>query len=162
MYHEKTGVLTSEDILQELSGLLQGERDAIASLANASALLYLHLDDINWLGFYILRDGELVLGPFQGKPACTRIALGKGVCGTSFSRGQTLIVQDVSLFPGHIACDPASRSEIVVPLRVGGQIVGVLDCDAPVTGRFGEGERQLFEAAADRIGRHLTESGAKV
>ena len=162
MYQERTGALTPEDILQELSGLLAGESDGIATLANASSLLFLHLSDINWLGFYILREGELVLGPFQGKPACSRIAVGRGVCGTAFARGETLVVDDVTLFAGHIACDPASRSEIVVPLQVGSRLMGVLDCDAPGTGRFAEPERHLLEAAAGMIGRHLAEAGAGV
>lgn len=162
MYHEKTGDLTSEDILQELSGLLEGESDAIATLANASSLLSLHLQRINWLGFYILRQGELVLGPFQGKPACTRIAVGRGVCGTAFARAKTMLVDDVTLFPGHIACDPASRSEIVVPLMANGRLVGILDCDAPETGRFGQLERQLLEAAAEIVGRHLTRASQEI
>ncbi len=162
MYHEKTGPLTSEDVLQELQGLLAGERDGIATLANASSLLFLHLERINWLGFYIVRDGELVLGPFQGKPACTRIAVGRGVCGTAFARGETVLVDDVALFPGHIACDPASRSELVVPLVAGGRRIGVLDCDAPETSRFAGAERELLEGAAEIIGRHLAETGAQV
>ncbi len=162
MYHEKTGPLTSEDVLQELSGLLEGEPDGIATLANASSLLFLHLSDINWLGFYLLRDGELVLGPFQGKPACTRIAVGRGVCGRSFARAETLMVEDVAQFPGHIACDPASRSELVVPLAAGGRLIGVLDCDAPEVGRFGDAERDLLERAARIIGGQLTRAGAKV
>ncbi len=162
MFHEKTGPLTSEDVLQELKGLLAGERDGIATLANASSLLYLHLDRINWLGFYVLRAGELVLGPFQGKPACTRIAVGRGVCGTAFARAETVLVDDVTLFPGHIACDPASRSEIVVPLFAGGRLIGVLDCDAPEPSRFSAPERDLLEQAAAIIGRHLAETGARV
>ena len=160
MYHEKTGPLTPEDILQELSGLLEGERDSVATLANASALLFLHLEEINWLGFYLLRGGELVLGPFQGKPACTRIAIGRGVCGTAFARDEALVVDDVAEFPGHIACDPASRSEVVVPLKVGGRLVGVLDCDAPEVRRFGQAERDLLEQAAAVIGAHLAQAGA--
>jgi GAF domain-containing protein len=160
MYHERTGTLTPDDILQELRGLLQGETDGVATLANAASLLFLHLQNINWLGFYVLRHGELVLGPFQGKPACTRIAVGRGVCGTACASGETLVVDDVELFPGHIACDPASRSEIVVPLRAHGELVGVLDCDAPARSRFGRAERDLFVAAATLIGDHLTRSDA--
>ncbi len=162
MYHEKTGPLTSEDVLQELAGLLEGEKDGIATLANASSLLFLHLPRINWLGFYILREGELVLGPFQGKPACTRIAVGRGVCGTAFAQGGTLVVEDVTRFPGHIACDPASRSEVVVPVEAAGRLIGVLDCDAPETGRFGEADRNFLERAAELVGRHLTQAGAQV
>lgn len=162
MHSETTGRLTQEEILRELRALVEGDRDGIACLANAAALLHLHVPGINWVGFYVDRDGELVLGPFQGKPACTRIAPGRGVCGTSFARGETLVVQDVELFPGHIACDSASRSEIVVPLRVGGRTVGVLDCDAPVTARFGDGEQALFEGAAEIVGSWLEQTGARI
>lgn len=106
------------------------------------------MDRLNWAGFYLLRDGELVLGPFQGKPACVRIAVGRGVCGTAAARCETVIVPDVHAFPGHIACDAASRSEIVVPLRRGGALIGVLDLDSPEPGRFGEPERVLLERIA--------------
>ena len=129
-------------------GLFEGERDRIANAANLAALIYGGLDDLNWSGFYFLKGGELVLGPFQGKPACVRIALGKGVCGTAAARRQTLIVADVENFPGHIACDAASRSEIVVPLICGDAIVGVLDVDAPVPGRFDEEDRAGLESLA--------------
>ena len=162
MYHERMGALTPDDILQELQGLLEGERDPVATLANAAALLYLHLEGINWLGFYIVRQGELVLGPFQGKPACTRIAMGRGVCGAACQRGETMLVGDVTIFPGHIACDPQSRSELVVPLRCRGQVVGVLDCDAPETGRFGEPEQRLLEGAALIVGRQLDAAGGSL
>src|SRR5262249_52965668 len=128
-----------------LESLLEGETDALANLANAAALLYGSLPHINWAGFYLLRGETLVLGPFQGKPACVRIALGKGVCGTSAAGRETLIVPDVLAFPGHIACDEASRSEIVVPILDGGELRGVLDVDAPEKNRFGAADRAVLE-----------------
>lgn len=120
----------------ELRSLLAGERDFIANAANFSSLLYHSLPDVNWAGFYILKEGELVLGPFQGKPACIRIAIGKGVCGTAAERRQTVVVQNVHEFPGHIACDSASNAEIVVPLVKDGRLIGVFDVDSPTVGRF--------------------------
>lgn len=134
------------ELTAALGGLLEGEPDAIANLANAAALLGQFLTGINWCGFYLVRDGELVLGPFQGKPACVRIALGKGVCGTAAERRETLVVPDVLAFPGHIACDEASRSEIVVPIVTNGRLRGVLDVDAPATGRFDGEDRKGLEA----------------
>jgi L-methionine (R)-S-oxide reductase len=128
-------------IEQQLQGLMAGERDWIANLANATALLYHSLDDINWAGFYLLKKGELVVGPFQGKPACVRIPLGRGVCGTAAERRTTLIVPNVHEFPGHIACDSASNSEIVVPLMKGPKLLGVLDIDSPTFNRFDEADR---------------------
>jgi len=120
----------------QLAGVLTGERDGLANTANAAALLYQGLPDLNWAGFYFLRDGQLVLGAFQGKVACVRIALGKGVCGTAAQRRETVVVPDVHAFPGHIACDSASRSEIVVPLIHEGKLRGVLDLDSPKPARF--------------------------
>jgi L-methionine (R)-S-oxide reductase len=134
------------DVAASLGGLLEGETDSLANLANASALLAGSLDGINWCGFYLLRGDELVLGPFQGKPACVRIALGKGVCGTAAARRETVVVADVLAFPGHIACDEASRSEIVVPILVDGALAGVLDVDAPETDRFDAEDRAGLEA----------------
>src|SRR5262245_46464925 len=134
-----------KDLAASLAALLEGEPDALANLSNASALLAEALPRINWCGFYLLRGGELVLGPFQGKPACVRIPMGKGVCGTAAARRETLVVPDVEKFPGHIACDAASRSEIVVPLMDGGTLRGVLDVDAPVAGRFDERDREGLE-----------------
>jgi len=134
------------DVTASLAALLEGETDALANLANASALLAGALERINWCGFYLVREGALVLGPFQGKPACVRIALGKGVCGTAAARRETLVVPDVHAFPGHIACDAASRSEIVVPIVVDGQLRGVLDVDAPETDRFDAEDRAGLEA----------------
>lgn len=131
---------------QSLSALIAGEQDLIANLANASALLYHSLPDINWVGFYLLKHGELVVGPFQGKPACVRIAMGKGVCGTAAARRRTVIVDDVHAFEGHIACDAASSSEIVVPMLRGQQLVGVLDVDSPKLGRFDDEDRAGLES----------------
>jgi GAF domain-containing protein len=133
------------DLSAALASLLHGETDALANLANASALLAQGLDRVNWCGFYLLREGELVLGPFQGKPACVRIPLGKGVCGTAAEKRETLVVPDALVFPGHIACDAASRSEIVIPLVADGRLVGVLDVDAPEPGRFDEEDRAGLE-----------------
>lgn len=132
----------------QLAGVLTGERDGLANAANLSALLYQGLPDLNWAGFYFLRDGELVLGAFQGKVACGRIALGKGVCGTAAQRRETVIVPDVHAFPGHIACDAASRSEIVVPLLHEGKLRGVLDLDSPKPGRFDAEDAAGLEEAA--------------
>ncbi len=133
------------DLETALQSLLEGETDSLANLANASGLLREFLDRVNWCGFYLLRGDELVLGPFQGKPACVRIALGKGVCGTAAIRRETVVVPDVARFPGHIACDPASRSEIVVPIIQGGVLWGVLDVDSPEAGRFDEEDRAGLE-----------------
>jgi GAF domain-containing protein len=133
------------ELAASLASLLEGEGDALANLANASALLAGALERINWSGFYLLRADELVLGPFQGKPACVRISLGKGVCGTAAARRETLVVPDVHAFPGHIACDEASRSEIVVPILAGGQLRGVLDVDSPETDRFDAEDREGLE-----------------
>ena len=140
-----------------LSALIEGVPYRVANLANASALLYEALPELNWAGFYLMEKGRLVLGPFQGRPACIEIGVGKGVCGTAVREGKTQLVPDVHRFPGHIACDSASNSEIVVPLRVGGEIVGVLDLDSPLVGRFGEEDRAGLEAFAalveDMLGR---------
>ncbi len=132
----------------QLSLLIGDERDFVANMANMAALIFHQLGDLNWAGFYLMRGGELVLGPFQGKPACIRIALGRGVCGTAAATRQTQVVPDVHAFPGHIACDADSRSEIVVPLIAGGAVIGVLDLDSPKPGRFDEDDRAGLEAAA--------------
>lgn len=126
------------ELASQLEGLLSGESDAIANAANTAALIFHALPDLNWAGFYFLRsEQELVLGPFQGKPACVRIATGKGVCGTAVARRETMLVEDVHAFPGHIACDAASRSELVVPLIDGsGRVLGVIDLDSPLPARF--------------------------
>jgi L-methionine (R)-S-oxide reductase len=138
--------LLYKDLAASLVGLLDGETDALANLSNATGLLGEALEGINWCGFYLLRGGELVLGPFQGKPACVRIPLGKGVCGTAALQRQTLVVPDVEKFPGHIACDAASRSEIVVPIVQDGELRGVLDVDAPEPNRFDEADRKGLES----------------
>jgi GAF domain-containing protein len=137
-----------QELALQLSGLLTGERDGIANAANTASLLYHGLADVNWVGFYFLKEGELVLGPFQGKPACVRIALGRGVCGTAAEARRPVVVADVHAFPGHIACDTASRSELVVPLVEGDALVGVLDLDSPSPGRFDEADRMGCESLA--------------
>ncbi len=133
------------ELASSLTSLIEGESDWIANLANASALLYHSLPDLNWAGFYLLKNKGLVVGPFQGKPACVRIAIGKGVCGTAAQRRSTIIVKDVNTFAGHIACDSASNSEIVVPLVRGDELLGVLDLDSPKLGRFDEVDRDGLE-----------------
>ena len=141
------------ELSEQLAALLHGERDLVANAANASSLLYHTLPEVSWAGFYFLKDGELVLGPFQGKPACVRIALGKGVCGTAAERRETVVVPDVNTFPGHIACDSASRSEIVVPIIRGGRLIGLLDIDSPVKARFDEEDREGCEAVVEVLAR---------
>ena len=135
-------------VLEQLEALLDGTLPPVSNLANASALLFQALPGLNWAGFYLMRQGELQLGPFQGKAACLRIPLGKGVCGTAAAQGQTQVVEDVHAFAGHIACDAASNSEIVVPIFSDGQVVAVLDIDSPLFGRFGPQEQQALEEAA--------------
>ena len=135
-----------DELAEQARGLLQGERDRVANAANFAALVYHALPDLNWAGFYFYDGVELVVGPFQGKPACVRIAVGKGVCGTAAARRETVVVADVNAFPGHIACDAASRSEIVVPILVGGALRAVLDVDAPETDRFDAEDRAGLEA----------------
>lgn len=132
-------------LVEELRGLISGEPDWIANLANSAALIYHSLPELNWAGFYLLKDGELVVGPFQGKPACVRIALGKGVCGTAATERKTQVVRDVHEFPGHIACDAASNSEIVIPMIENGEVIGVLDLDSPKLARFDEQDREGLE-----------------
>jgi GAF domain-containing protein len=137
-----------DDLLSDLAGLFAGVRDPVANAANAAAAIFQHVPRLNWAGFYFLRDGGLVVGPFQGKPACVRIALHQGVCGAAATRRQTVVVDDVHAFPGHIACDAASRSEIVVPLLRGDTLLGVLDLDSPEPARFTPADRAGLEAAA--------------
>lgn len=137
------------ELQSQLSALLSGENDPIANAANTSALIFQMLPDLNWAGFYFLhKEDELLLGPFQGKPACVRIAVGRGVCGTAVERSQSIVVDDVHAFPGHIACDAASRSELVVPLFRDGQVFGVIDLDSPSPGRFDAADQQGIEALA--------------
>ncbi len=138
--------MTDYDLLNsQLVALLDGESDALASASNFVGLLYNSLEDVNWLGIYVLRGDELVLGPFQGKPACVHIALGDGVCGTAASLRETQRVEDVHAFPGHIVCDADSRSELVVPLIVNGKLIGVLDIDSPSLARFSEADQHGVE-----------------
>jgi L-methionine (R)-S-oxide reductase len=143
---------TTREIYRELClqarGLFEGERDGIANAANLTALLYGGLADVNWAGFYFLKAEELVLGPFQGQPACVRIPVGKGVCGTAAHRREAVVVPDVETFPGHIACDVASRSEVVVPLLKNGRLIGVLDLDSPRRNRFNDDDRSGLETLA--------------
>jgi L-methionine (R)-S-oxide reductase len=138
-----------EQLCGELRSLISGESDCIANLANASALLFHSLRDLNWAGFYLLKANELVVGPFQGRPACVRIALGRGVCGTAAAQRRSIIVPNVDEFPGHIACDSASKSEIVVPMIVGARLLGVLDVDSPKLGRFEREDQLGLEAFVD-------------
>lgn len=132
----------------QMKAMLEGEKDVVANLANASALLNGALPEINWVGFYLLKNGELLLGPFQGKPACVHIAVGRGVCGTAVALNSTQLVRDVHEFPGHIACDCDSNSELVIPLRSGGKAVGVLDIDSPIIARFDEEDGRELEQIA--------------
>ena len=132
-------------LLKSYTGLVEKENDFIATLANTSAFIFNTVKGLNWAGFYLLTDNELVLGPFQGMPACTRIKYGNGVCGTAVSKAKTMIVDNVHEFEGHIACDGASNSEIVVPLYKNGLIIGVLDVDSPEFSRFGNEEKEFFE-----------------
>ncbi len=143
-----TDTTLTDDFLTELRALLAGETDPIANAANTAALLFTRLDRLNWAGFYFLQGEVLVVGPFQGLPACTRIPLGRGVCGTAAARGETIVVPDVHAFEGHIACDSASLSEIVVPFSIAGGLSGVLDIDSPEHDRFGKTDQVFFEAVA--------------
>jgi len=132
-------------MVQTVKAFLDGEPNVIANLANTSAIINEYVTGINWVGFYLMENGELVLGPFQGKPACIRIPIGRGVCGTTVAQKETIIVADVHQFPGHIACDAASNSEIVVPIMKDGEVFGVLDIDSPEFNRFGELEKKYLE-----------------
>jgi len=140
---------------RELKALLTGEPDPVANAANAAAAIYHALPEINWAGFYFLRGDELILGPFQGRPACVRIGLGKGVCGTAAAERRSILVPDVEAFPGHIACDAASRSELVVPLFAGDTLIGVLDLDSPTLARFDEQDRLGCELLAQVLTQHI-------
>ena len=143
-------------VKKQLQALLHGEKNQIANLSNTSSLLNQFLDRINWVGFYLMdENNELVLGPFQGLPACVRIPLGKGVCGTSAKNMETIRVEDVHQFPGHIACDAASNSEIVIPLIKDGRLLGVLDIDSPEKNRFDELDQEQLEGIAAILVEHL-------
>ena len=146
-------------VLEQLKALIQGEPSAIANLANASALLNQFMNDINWVGFYLYDGNELVLGPFQGLPACIRIPLNRGVCGTAASQRRTFVVADVHAFPGHIACDGASNSEIVVPIIKNGELYGVLDIDSPLKNRFDSEEQQFLEQFVEILTAQLSSLG---
>lgn len=143
------------ELSDNLSALLAGEYDLIASLANTSALLYERLEGLNWVGFYLRSGQELVLGPFQGKIACVRIPFGKGVCGTAYSENKIQRVEDVHSFPGHIACDAASNSEIVLPLEINGQILGVLDIDSPNFNQFDQDDEDGLKYLVNQLCQHL-------
>ncbi|MGU3471674.1 GAF domain-containing protein [Paenibacillus sp. D51F] len=160
MFHTVTYDGTREEqygtVIRQLEALIEDEPNAIANLANASALLAQFLTDINWAGFYLLDEQGLVLGPFQGLPACVRIPVGRGVCGTAAERKETMLVPDVHAFPGHIACDAASQSEIVVPLLAAdGRLIGVLDIDSPSLNRFDETDRVQLERFASVLSARL-------
>lgn len=144
-----------ELLAKQLDALLTGEQDLIANLSNASALLNQFLEQINWVGFYLLKDNELVLGPFQGLPACVRIPIGRGVCGTTVAQKQTIVVEDVHAFPGHIACDAASKSEIVIPLIKNNEVIGVLDIDSPIESRFTQEDQVGLERFVTTLLKHL-------
>jgi GAF domain-containing protein len=134
-----------DDLARQLAALIEGEPDRTANAANMAALIYHGLPRLSWAGFYLEKGGELVLGPFQGKPACVRIRWGNGVCGTAAARGESVVVPDVHEFPGHIACDPDSAAELVIPLIENGRVTGVLDLDSPERGRFDETDRRGCE-----------------
>ena len=141
---------------KQLASLIEDETNLIAILSNTSALLNDNLDQINWLGFYLIENNELILGPFQGHPACVHISIGKGVCGTAVANNQTQLVDDVNAFPGHIACDANSKSEIVIPIHVNKEIIGVLDIDAPITHRFSKKDKQGLEEIVTILERQLS------
>ncbi|MBO1325497.1 GAF domain-containing protein [Acetobacter sp. TBRC 12305] len=143
--------LTIADLVPAVTAVVADETDLIANMANISALIFEAMPDLNWAGFYLWKDGQLVLGPFQGRMACTRIPLGKGVCGTVAQERRTRVVPDVHDFPGHIACDAASASEIVVPVLAGGALLGVLDVDSPLKDRFTQADRIMLEAIVQAL-----------
>lgn len=144
-----------ETLAKQLDALLTGESDTIANLSNTSSLLNQFLTNINWVGFYLMKGGELVLGPFQGLPACVRIPVGKGVCGTAVQQKETIVVDDVHQFPGHIACDAASNSEIVIPIVKDGEVFGVLDIDSPIKSRFSAEDKAGLEQFVSVLEKHI-------
>lgn len=143
-------------LTKQLQSLIEDEQNLIAILSNTSAILNDNLDQINWVGFYLIENEELILGPFQGHPACVHIAIGKGVCGTAVAEDKTQLVQDVHAFPGHIACDANSKSEIVIPIHVNDEIIGVLDIDAPITDRFTNEDKEGLEVIVKVLEKQLT------
>ncbi|WP_315168066.1 GAF domain-containing protein [Metaclostridioides mangenotii] len=142
-------------LTKQIVSVIENEKDFIANTSNISAILYDAIEDINWLGFYFIKDGGLVLGPFQGKVACTRINIGKGVCGTSVSRKKTQLIDDVHKFPGHIACDSASNSELVIPIIIKGEVKAVLDIDSTTFSRFSEEDQVGLENLIDEVKHYL-------
>lgn len=150
---EKKGVYRL--LKTQIQGLTEGVSDLTANLANVSALLNQALTDINWVGFYLMKDGRLILGPFQGKPACVELKVGSGVCGTAVARDAVMLVENVHEFPGHIACDSASMSEIVIPMHKNGEVIGVLDIDSPVIARFDEEDRAGLSGLVQALERYL-------
>lgn len=144
-----------DTLSNQLDALLAGETNTVANLSNASALLNQFLTDINWVGFYWMKDGQLILGPFQGLPACFSIPVGRGVCGTAVAEKRTMLVKDVHAFPGHIACDAASNSEIVIPLMKNGEVIGVLDIDSPLKGRFTTDDQAGLEQFVKTLLKYL-------
>lgn len=159
MFHTQAYTGTKEEnyalVIEQLQALISDEKNVIANLANAAALLNYFLHDINWVGFYVAEGNELVLGPFQGLPACVRIPFGKGVCGTAANEKRTVRVADVHAFPGHIACDAASQSEIVVPMIKNSHVIGVLDIDSPMKNRFDEVDEHYLERFVETLVHHL-------
>lgn len=143
-------------LTKQLQSLIEDEQNLIAILSNTSAILNDNLDQINWVGFYLIENEELILGPFQGHPACVHIAIGKGVCGTAVAEDKTQLVEDVHAFPGHIACDANSKSEIVIPIHVNDEIIGVLDIDAPITDRFTNEDKEGLEVIVKVLEKQLT------
>ena len=142
-------------LVSQAESVIENVPYTVTNLANISALIYEELSDLNWAGFYLMRDGKLILGPFQGKLACTQIPIGKGVCGTAVAENKTMLVENVHEFPGHIACDSASNSEIVIPVRHDGEVIGVLDIDSPLVGRFSEEDKAGLEKYVSVLEAHI-------
>lgn len=142
-------------LVSQAESVIENVPYTVTNLANISALIYEELSDLNWAGFYLIRDGKLILGPFQGKLACTQIPIGKGVCGTAVAENKTMLVENVHEFPGHIACDSASNSEIVIPVRHDGEVIGVLDIDSPLVGRFSEEDKAGLEKLVSVLEAHI-------
>ena len=142
-------------LVSQAESVIENVPYTVTNLANISALIYEELSDLNWAGFYLMRDGKLILGPFQGKLACTQIPIGKGVCGTAVAENKTMLVENVHEFPGHIACDSASNSEIVIPVRHDGEVIGVLDIDSPLVGRFSEEDKAGLEKLVSVLEAHI-------
>lgn len=156
------GAASYEEIIASVAALMEGEHDPLANVANAAAAIFHSLAEVNWAGFYILHGGELVLGPFQGRPACIRLQLGRGVCGTAAAERRSILVDDVTAFPGHVYCDPASRSELVAPVISDGRLVGVLDLDSARPARFTRNDQLGCEHLANLVAPHLARLYAPV